>query len=100
MADTLDNILTLMAIVSKLTELHDHSKDGTERDHLFDIITEFESYIEYKTEEMAKTIQDPENTKTVMYQMLNLITQHDEDVVDGIWIPDESEEMPGGFSTN
>ena len=94
----MDIILMLMAIVGQISDFKEMSEDNTERIHLDIILGAFDSLIEHKTQAFADTIETPEDFNAVMYELMDM--QKAAEIVEAIWIPDESEEMPGGFSTN
>jgi len=94
----MDIILTLMAIVGQISDLKEMSEDNTERVHIDAILGAFDALIEHKTQAFADTIKSPEDFNAVMYELMDMAKTAE--IVEAIWIPDESEEMPGGFSTN
>jgi hypothetical protein len=96
----MDIILTLMAIVGQISDVKEASEDNTERVLIDAILGAFDALIAYKTQQFADTIESPEDFNTVMYEMMDMVNAAE--IVEAIWIAnsDESDEMPGGFSTN
>ena len=95
----MDIILTLMAIVGKMSEVRNDSDDSTERNLVTTIIEAFEAYISHLTQAFADTIETPEDFNTVMYQLMDM--QMAAEIVEAIWIPGEEPPLQeGGFSAN
>ena len=94
----MDTILMLMAIVGQISDAKEASEDNTERVLIDAILGAFDALIAHKTQQFADTIETPEDFNAVMYELMDMVKAAE--IVDGIWRPDESEEMPGGFSTN